>query len=59
MEETTKEWPHVFAKLPFDHDIFLDKFSANHCHAVYGEYEEELRIICKMLDIDVELLGQE
>lgn len=57
MEETTKEWPHVFAKLPFNHKIFLEKFSANHCHAVYGDYEEELRMICKMLDIEVEILG--
>ena len=55
--ETTKEWPHVFAKLPFDHEIFLDKFDANHCHAVYGDHVEELKMICKMLDIDVEMLA--
>lgn len=23
--ETTMEWPHVFAKLPFDHNIFLER----------------------------------
>ena len=23
MAETTKEWPHVFAETPFDHQIFL------------------------------------
>lgn len=57
MAETTVEWPHVFAKLPFDHSIFLDKFDANHCHAVYGNILEELRMICEMLEIDVELLG--
>lgn len=57
MTETTKEWPHVFAKLPFDYNIFLDKFSANHCHAVYGNHTEDLKMICKMLDIDVEVLG--
>lgn len=57
--ETTKEWPHVFAKLPFDHEIFLDKFDANHCHAVYGNHVEELKMICKMLNIDVEMLGEE
>jgi L-fucose isomerase len=57
MKETTEEWPHVFAKLPFDHSIFLDKFDANHCHAVYGDHIEELKMICKMLAIDVELLG--
>ena len=55
--ETTKEWPHVFAKLPFDHTVFLDKFDANHCHAVYGDHVEELKMICSMLDIDVEMLN--
>jgi L-fucose isomerase len=57
MAETTVEWPHVFAKLPFDHQIFLEKFDANHCHAVYGDHVEELKMICRMLDVDVELLG--
>lgn len=57
MKETTEEWPHVFAKLPFDHSIFLDKFDANHCHAVYGDHVEELKMICKMLDVEVELLS--
>ncbi len=57
MAETTKEWPHVFAKLPFSHEIFLDKFDANHCHAVYGDHVEDLKTICEMLGIEVELLG--
>lgn len=56
MAETTKEWPHVFAKLPFDYKIFLDRFDANHCHAVYGNHTETLKKICKMLDIEVEML---
>ncbi len=55
MAETTKEWPHVFAKLPFDYKVFLDKFDANHCHGVYGDYLEDLKIICKMLDISTEM----
>ncbi|MHC4713487.1 MAG: L-fucose/L-arabinose isomerase family protein, partial [Planctomycetota bacterium] len=54
-QETTPEWPHVFAKLPFDHNVFLDNFSANHCHSVYGDHVEELRMICRMLDIDFEM----
>lgn len=58
MEETTKEWPHNFVKLPFDHRIFLNKFSSNHCHAVYGNCREELIMICKMLRIDYEVLGE-
>ena len=58
MKETTEEWPHVFAKLPFDYRIFLDNFDANHCHAVYGNHIEELKTVCKMLNIDVEVLGE-
>ena len=58
MAETTMEWPHVFAKLGFDHNIFLDKFDANHCHAVYGDKVDELKMICRMLDIEVEILGE-
>ena len=57
MAETTKEWPHVFAKLPFEHQVFLDQFDANHCHAVMGDVVEELKMICEMLKIDVEILG--
>lgn len=55
---TTMEWPHVFAKLPFDHNIFLDRFGANHCHAVYGDHVDELKMICKMLDVDVEMYNE-
>lgn len=57
MKETTEEWPHVFAKLPFDHEIFIQEFDANHCHAVYGDWVEDLETICSMLGIEVEKLG--
>jgi L-fucose isomerase len=57
MAETTEEWPHVFARLPFDHQIFLQEFDANHCHAVYGDHVEELKMICGMLGVDVNILG--
>jgi len=58
MKETTEEWPHVFAKLPMDHKIFLDRFDANHCHAIYGDWTQELEMICRMLNIDVERLDK-
>jgi L-fucose isomerase len=57
MAETTKEWPHVFARLPFDHEIFLQRFDANHCHAVYGDHVEELVLVCKMLGIESRVMG--
>jgi L-fucose isomerase len=56
--ETTKEWPHVFARLPFDHQYFIQRFDANHCHAVYGDWVEDLVMIAEMLGIDVEILGE-
>ena len=57
-ERDDRKWSHVFAKLPFDHQIFLDQFDANHCHAVYGDKMKELKMICEMLEIDVEILGE-
>ena len=57
MKETTEEWPHVFAKLPFSHEVFLNQFDANHCHAVYGDWTKQLSMICRMLGIQTELLG--
>jgi hypothetical protein len=30
---------------------------ANHCCAVYGDHVEELKMICRMLNVEVELLG--
>ena len=58
MEETTKEWPHVYARLPFDHELFLQNFDANHCHAVYGHHVEELQMICTMLGIESHVMGR-
>jgi len=34
---------------------FLDKFVANHCQGVYSDYTEVLKMICKMLDIVIEM----
>lgn len=58
MKETTEEWPHVFAKLPVSHKVFLDKYDSNHCHAIYGDWTADLEMICKMLNIPVEWLDQ-
>jgi len=58
MKETTEEWPHVFAKLPVSHKVFLDKYDSNHCHAIYGDWTADLEMICKMLNIPVERLDQ-
>ncbi len=55
---TNEECPHNFAKLHFDYRVFLDNFDANHAHAVYGDHIEELKMICKMMGIDMEILGE-
>lgn len=57
MKETTEEWPHVFAKLPFDYRKFIDKFDANHCHAVYGSHIEDISKVCAMLGIELDILS--
>jgi len=36
--------------------MFLNKFDENHCHAVYGDHVEELKMICEMLTIKSEIL---
>jgi L-fucose isomerase len=56
MAETTVEWPHVFARLPVSKDTFLERFDANHAHAVYGDWQEELETICRMLGLKTEVL---
>lgn len=59
MKETTEEWPHVFVKLPFSHEVLIQKFDANHCHAVYGDHVRELKMICDMLGIAAEVLPED
>ncbi len=52
--------PRVAARvrrLPFDHHVFLGRFDSNHCHAVYGDRVEKLRMIRRMLGVEAEVLG--
>ncbi|MQA76909.1 MAG: fucose isomerase [Streptosporangiales bacterium] len=55
--QSTFEWPHAFTRLDAPAADFLSRFGANHIHAVPGEYVEELKSICTMLDIDYEGMG--
>lgn len=55
--QSTYTWPHAFAKFRARGDEFLRRFGANHIHAVPSDYAEELRIVCRMLDIDVDEIG--
>jgi L-fucose isomerase len=55
--ETAEEWPHALAKLRSEHQIFLQEILANHCRAVYRGHVQELKRICGMIKMDVNILG--
>src|SRR5436190_1053505 len=49
---TTPEWPHAFARLKVSPETFVETYSSNHIHGVYGNYVEDLIWACKILGID-------
>jgi L-fucose isomerase len=49
---TTPEWPHAFARLKVPPETFIETYSSNHIHGVYGNYVEDLIWTCKMLGIE-------
>jgi L-fucose/D-arabinose isomerase len=55
--QSTFEWPHAFARFTASAEDFLTQFSANHIHAVPGDYTRELLAICEFLDIDANVIG--
>lgn len=46
-------WAHAVVKLPVEPLTFLQSVSANHVHAVAGEFVDELVEFCTMLGIEV------
>ncbi len=56
MERTQIEWPHAFCKLDTSIERFIDLFPCNHIHAVYGNYVEELKLVCENLGIGWEMI---
>lgn len=57
MGQSTYEWPHAFARMDASADEFLSRYGSNHIHAIPGDYVEELRIVCKLLDVDYDGFG--
>jgi L-fucose isomerase len=55
--QSTFEWPHAFARFTASADQFLTRFSANHIHAVPGDYTRELLAVCEFLGIDADIIG--
>jgi L-fucose isomerase len=52
-EQTTRTWPHMFARLDPTSDEFLGSYASNHIHGVPGDRRPELRSVCSWLDIDL------
>jgi L-fucose isomerase len=57
MQASTYEWPHAFARMEASSDEILTRFSSNHIHAVPGDVVEELRAVCRLLDVDFDGFG--
>jgi L-fucose/D-arabinose isomerase len=57
MRASTYEWPHAFARLAAPAEEILSRYGSNHIHAVPGDWVEELRAVCRYLDIDFDGLG--
>jgi L-fucose/D-arabinose isomerase len=55
--QSTFEWPHAFAHFDAPASEFLTRFSANHIHAVPGDYTAELAAVCDYLDIDLDRIA--
>lgn len=56
-EETTKEWPHAFVKLKVTPEELISQYGSNHCHAIYGDWVEELVTISDLLGIEAKVFG--
>lgn len=56
-EQSTPEWPHAFTRLNTSATEFISTFGCNHIHAIPGEYVEDLRAVCALLDIDYQGMG--
>ncbi|MFI6867473.1 L-fucose/L-arabinose isomerase family protein [Nocardia sp. NPDC050406] len=54
MKQSTREWPHAFARLDARASEFLSRFGANHIHAVPGDHRETVAAACELLDITLD-----
>ncbi len=58
MHATTYVWPHAFARLRAPADEMLRRYGSNHIHAIPGDWVNELREVCGLLDVGVDELGE-
>lgn len=54
MRQSTREWPHAFARLDARAEDFLSRFGANHIHAVPGDHRATVRAACDLLGVTVD-----
>ncbi|MEU2254834.1 L-fucose/L-arabinose isomerase family protein [Nocardia xishanensis] len=54
MKQSTREWPHAFARLDARAEDFLSRFGANHIHAVPGDHRTAVRATCDLLGITLD-----
>jgi L-fucose/D-arabinose isomerase len=57
MRQSTREWPHAFARMEAGADEILSRYGSNHIHAIPGDHVEELRQVCKLLDVNYDGFG--
>lgn len=48
-------WPHAFCKLRVPAVEFLSTYACNHIHGVYGNWVEELKLVCEILGIEAKV----
>ncbi|MGI6070921.1 MAG: L-fucose/L-arabinose isomerase family protein [Blautia sp.] len=54
----TPSWPVAFTRIQASAEEFLEKYPCNHIHGVYGDYVKELKMVAKILGIEVQVLGE-
>jgi L-fucose isomerase len=57
MRQSDYQWPHAFARFDASVDEFLGRYGSNHIHAIPGDHVAELRIMCRLLDVDYDGFG--
>ena len=57
MKQSTYEWPHAFARMRAETEEILSRYGSNHIHAIPGDHVEELKVVCKLLDVDYDGFG--
>lgn len=58
MHASTFVWPHAFTRLDAPAETVLERFGANHIHAVPGSYLSELEHVCSLLGIEFDELSR-